>query len=91
MFSQIPKCGGQELHRSGCAIWIGGLCGLYICCSELGRELVEPPRKGGNFLYKLSVLAGVCVQTLPSPHLGTLCRSNCSPVLLESRARWKGQ
>jgi len=45
VFRQIPKRGGQDLRCSCCAVWVGGLCGLYICYYELGRELLEPLRK----------------------------------------------
>lgn len=34
---------------------VGGRPVLYICCSELGRELVEPCREDGNFLSKAFV------------------------------------
>lgn len=37
VFRQIPQRRGQELCHAWRAPWVGGLCVLYVSCSELGR------------------------------------------------------
>lgn len=83
LFRQVPKRGGQKICCSCCASWLAWF--FYICCSELGRTLVEHPRKDGNFLSKPAVVSRVRAYKHCTP------RSNCSPMLLQNKARCKGQ
>lgn len=67
---------------------VGGWPVLYICCSELGRELVELRREDGNFLSKAVVPERVhtcrcCAAAQPWPGHTPLQRSRFTSAFAE--------